>query len=160
MAKKQKKKVKLIETVQFDDLERAKRKVKFAKIDLIRIIIGFVFALISTGATVYGLFGNIEINDWMPITFICAVPAYLIGGGIFKAIKTAFRFAKVGWFLIPMFPADILFSVVFLIFGLFAFFCVPAVFVGLNYIQHKRTLDAAQIYLAECGYVMSAETEE
>lgn len=160
MAKKQKEKVKLIETVQFDDLERAKRKVKFAKIDLIRIIIGFVFALISTGATVYGLFGNSGSDSWFATTIICAVPAYLIGGGIFKAIKTAFRFAKVGWFLIPMFPADILFSLVFLIFGLFAFFCVPAVFVGLNYIQHKRTLDAAQSYLAQCGYVMSVETEE
>lgn len=160
MAKKQREKVKLIETVQFNDLERAKRTVTFAKINLIRIIIGFVIALVATGFTAYGIFGQAEISDWLPYTILCAVPAYLIGGGIFKALKAAFKFAKIGWFLIPVFPADILFAVAFLIFGLFGFFFVPAIFVGLNYIQHKKTLDAARSYLVQCGYAMSAEIEE
>lgn len=160
MAKKQREKVKLIETVQFTDLERAKRTVTLAKINLIRIIIGFVFALVATGFTAYGLFGHPADISWLGYTIFCAVPAYLIGGGIFKALKSAFKFAKIGWFLIPMFPADILIAIGFLIFGLFAFFCIPAVFVGLNYIQHKKTLDAAQSYLAQCGYVMSAENKE
>ena len=159
MTKKQKEKVSLIETVQFTDLERAKRTVTLAKINLIRIIIGFVFALVATGFTAYGLFGKAEIGAWFPYTILCAVPAYLIGGGIFKALKSAFKFAKIGWFLIPVFPADILFAVAFLFFGMFGFFCIPAVFVGLNYIQHKRTLDAANSYLAQCGYTVSV-TEE
>lgn len=160
MAKKQREKVKLIETVQFNDLERAKRTVTFAKINLIRIIIGFVFALAATGSTAYGLFGQPADSTWVGYTMLFAIPAYLIGGGIFKALKTAFKFAKIGWFIIPVFPADLLFAIAFLIFGLFGFFCIPAIFVGLNYIQHKRTLDAAKSYLAQCGYVMSAENQE
>ena len=44
MAKKQKQKEKLFEEVQFQDIERAKREVKFAKVNQIRILIGFVFS--------------------------------------------------------------------------------------------------------------------
>lgn len=153
MAKKKKEKIQLIEQVQFEDLERAKRAVSLAKINQIRILIGLVFALVATGFTAYGLFGKANMDSWFPVTLLCAVPAYLIGGGIGKALKAAWKVAKIGWFLIPVFPADILFGFAFLLLGMFGFFCVPAFFVGVNYIQHKRTLDAANSYLAQCGYV-------
>lgn len=160
MAKKKKEKVKLIEEVIFADLEHAKRTVTLAKINQIRILIGLVFALVATGFTAYGLFGQAEVGNWLPYTMLCAIPAYLIGGGIFKALKAAFKVAKIGWFLIPVFPVDLAIGATFLIFGIFGFFCVPAFFVGVNYIQHKKTLDAAKSYLAQRGYAMAAETEE
>lgn len=156
MAKKQRGKINLIESVQFEDLERAKRTVSLAKINQIRILIGFVFALAATGFTAYGYFSHAAFGEWFLGTMLCAIPAYLIGGGIFKALKTAWKIAKIGWFLIPVFPVDVLFGIGFLFLGLCGFFCIPAVFVGINYVQHKRTLDAAQSYLAQCGYAMSS----
>lgn len=160
MAKKKKEKVKLIESVQFEDLEHAKRTVTRAKINQIRILIGLVFAVISTGYTVYGLLGNPADTTWVGFSIILAIPAYLIGGGIGKALKAAWNITKIGWFLIPVFPADLLLAIGFFFVSVFLFLFIPIVFVGLNYVQHKKTLDTAKSYLAQCGYVMSAETEE
>ena len=161
MAKKKREKITLIEQVQFEDVERAKRAVSLAKVNQIRILIGLVFAVIATGFTIFGLFGKGD-GSWLATTILCAIPAYLIGGGIGKALKAAWKVAKFGWFLIPVFPIDLLIGLVGLIWGGFAFFCVPVFFVGINFIQHKRTLDAAKAYLAMCGYVYESEsaTEE
>lgn len=155
MAKKQKEKQKLIEDIVFEDFAKAERTVKFAKINLIRVIIGLVLAVIGTGLSLYGLFGN---GDAMMGIYV-AIPAYLIGGGIFKALKTAFKLAKIGWFIVPVFPADLAFALVFLIFGIVAFLFVPIVFVGLNYIQHNKTYQAAQEYLAGCARAENTVTE-
>lgn len=159
MARKKREKTKLIEDVLFTDFEQAKRAVTLAKINQIRILIGLAFALVATGFTAYGIFGQAEVGNWFPYTIICAIPAYLIGGGIFKALKAAWKVAKIGWFLIPVFPADLLGGIVFLFFGIFGFFCVPVFFVGINYVQHKKTLDAAKRYLAQCGYALSSNEE-
>lgn len=160
MAKKQKEKTKLIEAVQFKDVERAKRAVALAKINQIRILIGLVIAIVATGLTAYGLFGKPED----PVVFIflapfLAVPAYLIGGGIGNVLKTAWKITKIGWFLIPVFPADVLFAIAFFFFSIFGMCLVPVIFVGLNYLQHKQTLDAAKSYLAQCGYAASSVEE-
>lgn len=160
MARKKKEKAKLIEDVLFQDVERAKRAVTFAKINQIRILIGLVLALISTGFTVYMILGKPED----PLAFYgyalaLAVPAYLIGGGIGNVLKTAWKITKIGWFLIPVFPADVLFAIAFFFMSIFGMCFVPVIFVGLNYIQHKKTLDAAKSYLAQCGYAASSVEE-
>lgn len=160
MARKKRKQTKLIEDVQFKDIERAKRAVTFAKVNQIRILIGLIIALIATGFTAYSFWGN---ADYPPL-YICVasligVVAYLIGGGIFNALKMAMKITKFGWFIIPVFPADILIGILAFFFSIFALLCVPVVFVGLNYVQHKRTLDAAQSYLAQCGYTYSSLEE-
>ena len=160
MAKKQKEKVSLFETVQFEEFEHAKRVVTLAKINQIRILIGLVIALISTGFTAYGIFGNVEKPESVFITAcIIAIPAYLIGGGIGRALKLAWSIAKFGWFLIPVFPADLGIGAIFLFFSIIGLLFVPVIFVGLNYIQHKKTLDAAKSYLAQCGYAVSSVEE-
>lgn len=160
MAKKKKEKVKLFEAVQFEDLEHAKRTVTLAKINQLRILIGLAFAAISTGYTIYGLLGNPADSSWMGFAMILAFPAYLIGGGIGKALKAAWNITKIGWFLIPVFPADLLLAIGFFFISLILFLFIPIVFVGLNFIQHKKTLDNAKSYLAQCGYAMTAEVEE
>ena len=88
MAKKQKEK--LFEEVQFQDIERAKREVKFAKVNQIRILIGFIIAIVSTIFTAIAIWGNAEDPSkfWLLAAFF-AIPAYLIGGGIFKALGVA-----------------------------------------------------------------------
>ena len=155
MAKRTREKISFIEKVQFQDVERAKRAVALAKINQIRILIGLVFAVISTGFTAFGLFGDGDKVLCFATAFLLAFPAYLIGGGIFKALKAAWKVAKIGWFIIPVFPADLLCGIGTLIIGMFCFFCIPVFFVGANYLQHKRTLDAANSYLAQCGYAMA-----
>ena len=159
MARKQREKTKLIESVQFEDFEQAKRTVTLAKFNLIRILIGLAFALAATCFTAYGLFGNPESNTWAGVAFFLAIPAYLIGGGIGKALKAAWKITKIGWFVIRVFPLDILLAIAFFIFAIFGFMFIPVIFVGLNYIQHNKTLNAAKSYLAQCGYAVSGSQE-
>ena len=78
MAKKQKEK--LFEEVQFQDIERAKREVKFAKVNQIRILIGFIIAIVSTIFTAIAIWGNAEDPSkfWLLAAFFafcaCSVP--------------------------------------------------------------------------------------
>ena len=156
-----KEKISFIEEVQFKDLEHAKRSVTLAKVNQIRILVGFVIAAIAMVFTIIGIANKDSFPSGSFTTaFILAIPAYLIGGGIGKALKVAWKITKFGWFMIPVFPADILFSVAFFFISIFFLLFVPVIFVGINYVQHKKTLDAAQSYLAQCGYAMETTSEE
>ena len=155
MAKKKKEEVKLIEDAVFDSVEKAQREVKFAKINMIRTLIGAAFAVLSTVLLLIALFGK-DSNFYM-YAALPAIPAYLIGGGIGKAVKAAWKITKIGWFLIPVFPADVLLAIAFFILSLFVFFYLPIIFVGLNYVEHKRAYNAAQAYLAQYAPYMDME---
>ena len=155
MAKKKKEEVKLIEDAVFDSVEKAQREVKFAKINMIRTLIGAAFAVLSTVLLLIALFGK-DSNYYM-YAALPAIPAYLIGGGIGKAVKAAWKITKIGWFLIPVFPADVLLAIAFFILSLFVFFYLPIIFVGLNYVEHKRAYNAAQAYLAQFAPKMAVQ---
>lgn len=160
MARKKRERTKLVEDVQFKDFEQAKRAVTLAKVNQIRILIGLVIALVATGLTAYGILGDAED----PVMYIGLAPflgvvAYLVGGGIGNALRTAWKITKIGWFLIPVFPVDLLLGIAFFFISIFGLLCIPAVFVGLNYLQHNKTLQAAKSYLAQCGYALSSHEE-
>lgn len=159
MAKKnkEKKKTTLLETIQFQDLKRAKREVSFAKINQLRILIGFLLSIIATYLSFRGLVNQSEA--WVGGLFL-GVLSYLIGGGLGRAIKTAWRITKIGWFVIPFFPMDILIALVCFMFSMYGLMFIPVFFVGLNYLQHKKTLDAAKRYLAECGHAVAVAEAE
>lgn len=155
MAKKKKEEVKLIEDAVFDSVEKAQKEVKFAKINMIRTLIGAAFAVLSTVLLLIALFGK-DSNYYM-YAALPAIPAYLIGGGIGKAVKAAWKITKIGWFMIPVFPADVLLAIAFFILSLFVFFYLPIIFVGLNYVEHKRAYNAAQAYLAQFAPNMTVQ---
>lgn len=155
MAKKKKEEVKLIEDAVFDSVEKAQKEVKFAKFNMIRTLIGAAFAVLSTVLLLIALFGK-DSNYYM-YAALPAIPAYLIGGGIGKAVKAAWKITKIGWFLIPVFPADVLLAIAFFILSLFVFFYLPIIFVGLNYVEHKRAYNAAQAYLAQFAPNMAVQ---
>lgn len=164
MAKKakEKKKATLLETVQFQDLKRAKREVSFAKINQLRILVGFLLAIVATYLSFKGLMDQSEI--WVG-GFFLGVLSYLIGGGLGRAIKTAWNITKFCWFVIPFFPMDVILALCGFGFSLYGLMFVPVFFVGLNYLQHKKTLEAAKRYLAECDHAVAmaaaeAKTEE
>lgn len=142
------KKVNLFEEPLFDSVEKAQREVKFAKVNMIRTLIGTAFAVLSTVFLLIALIG--KDSQYYVLAALPAIPAYLIGGGIGKAVKAAWKITKIGWFLIPVFPVDVLLSIVFFILSLFVFFYLPIIFVGLNYVEHKRALNAAEEYLMLC----------
>lgn len=145
MAKK-KENIKLIEDAWFDSAEKAQREVKFAKVNMIRTLIGTAFAVLSTVLLLIALFGG--DSQYYMFAALPAIPAYLIGG-IGKAVKAAWKITKIGWFLIPVFPVDVLLAIWFFFISLFVFFYLPIIFVGLNYVEHRRALKAAEAYLAQ-----------
>ena len=157
MAKKQKEK--LFEEVVFQDIEKAKREVKFAKINQVRILIGFGLSLIATVFTALSLWGNPENHyTFLGLAGVLAIPSYLIGGGIFKALGVAWKITKISWVLIPVFPVDIIIAIFCFFVSFYACLFVPVIFVGINYIQHKRTLAAAKSYLELCGMMVENAT--
>ena len=101
---------------------------KFAKINLIRILIGAAFAVLSAILLLIALIG--KDSQYYMFAALPAIPAYLIGGGIGKAVKAAWKITETGWYLIPVFPADVLLAVAFFFLSLFAFFYLPIIFVG------------------------------
>ena len=153
---KTKEKIELIETVGFESVEKAQREVKFAKVNMIRTLIGTAFAVLSTVLLLIALIG--KDSQYYVYAALPAIPAYLIGGGIGKAIKAAWKITKIGWFLIPVFPVDVLLSIAFFFLSLFVFFYLPIILVGLNYVEHKRALKAAEAYLAQ--YAVSAAGQQ
>lgn len=153
---KQKKKASLFETVQYKDFERAKRAVKFAKVNQIRILIGFLLSIVATYLSFKGLADQSEI--WVGGLFL-GIVSYLIGGGIGRAIKTAWNITKICWFMIPFFPLDLGLALLGFIFSLYGLMFVPIFFVGMNYIQHKRNLDEAKRYLAAAGQAVTQNAE-
>ena len=152
---KMKENVKLIETVGFESVEMAQREVKFAKVNMIRTLIGTAFAVLSTVFLLIALIG--KDSQYYVCAALPAIPAYLIGGGIGKAIKAAWKITKIGWFLIPVFPVDVLLSIAFFFLSLFVFFYLPIIFVGLNYVEHKRALNEAEAYLVQFAPYTAAQ---
>lgn len=149
------KKVNLIEETVFESVEKAQREVKFAKVNMIRTLVGTAFAVLSTVFLLVALFGG--NSQYYGIAVLPAVPAYLIGGGIGKAIKAAWKITKIGWCLIPVFPVDVILSIAFFFLALLMFLFVPIIFVGLNYVEHKRALNAAESYLVQYAPYMAVQ---
>lgn len=143
----------VIETITNTDFAKAEKTVKFAKINLIRIAIGMVIAIAASIYTVLALQNGGFDSDYLPISMLLSMAAYLVGGGIFKALKAAGSFAKWGLILVPFFPANLLAGLCTLIMSIFLLLFVPIVFVGKNLVQHKKSLDEANYYLANCARV-------
>ena len=121
-----------------------------------RIKIGMI---IAAGATVFdvvafmldkggqkGTFLEILVGTLLTIGVIGAIVSYIVEGGFGTALRWAKNLAVFGWIILP-FPADILTGIMFFVLAILAFFCVPIVFVLLNYRQTKKDRDAAEQYL-------------
>ena len=150
MKKNKRNNTKVIETITYTNFEQAQKTVNSAKVNLIRISIGFALSVAATICTLI-LLGDGSKTTLIPVSMLLGIASYLIGGGIFKALKMAGKFAKIGWFIIPAFPADLLIGFGTLIMSAICFLFVPVIFVGMNFIQHKKNLDEANRYLANCA---------
>ena len=141
----------VIETITSADYAKAEKTVKFAKINFIRIAIGMAIAIVASIFTILTMQNGGFDSEYLPISLLLSMAAYLVGGGIFKALKTAGSFAKWGLFLVPFFPANLITGLCTLVMSIFLLMFVPVVFVGKNLAQHKKSLDEANSYLTHCA---------
>ena len=88
-------------------------------------ILGTIFGIIF----LKGLFDSTNTDFWAGPAFLCAVAAYFLCGGIGYAVKTAWGIAKALWFLVPVFPADVVLGLAGFLLGFFMLFFVPVFFV-------------------------------
>ena len=95
--------------------------------------IGLGFSIIGTICGVVFIVAMLKGGSEMMIMFLpallCSFISYILCGGLGYTIKAAFGFAKTMWFLIPVFPLDLLLGIVGFILGLFFLLFVPVFFV-------------------------------
>ena len=144
---KEKEKQGLFKTTQFDDAAYA--KLKRVNLGLIISAVATVFSIIA-----FSTINNQKLSGLCSFSFIVcivgAIASYIIGGGFGNAVSLAFRISKWGWFLIPIFPVDIIFFFIALEFAILAFFFLPVFFVWMNQLQIKKDKAAAEEYLKYC----------
>lgn len=144
-----KNKKKLIQHTEFNSYAQAKDMVDTSKRRVTRIFIGLIIAAIASSLTAYACFGNpADPIRFYLFAFLLSIPAYIIGGGFGKALRAAKSLAVFGWFVVPIFPVDLLLLLFTLPLALFCFFLVPVVFVFLNYIQNNTDYREAKKYLS------------
>lgn len=145
----------MIEHSEFNSYAQAKDVAERSKHRVTRIFIGLVIAIIASGLTAYAFFGDpAEPIAFYGSAFLLSIPAYILGGGFGRALRAAKKLAVFGWFVIPVFPADLILLLITIPLALFCFFLVPVVFVLMNYIQNNADYKEAKKYLS---YYTSAE---
>jgi hypothetical protein len=144
------KKASIFETAAFTDVINAQAtidaydgKVKRIKIGL--ILCGVSFLLLVLCAYTVGIISNILFYG----SLLTTLAAYIVGGGLGIAIRTAFRIAGIGWIILP-FPLDIFTGLVTLIFSLTCFACLPVVFILINLLQTIRDKRHAEEFIDYC----------
>lgn len=148
MAKK-----KLIEKMEFDNYAYAKDVYEKSAAKLLRIKIGLIIAAVATVCSVLAMvFHNISDSRiltplFVLIAFFVSLVAYIVGGGILIALKTAKKLTDFGGSIFP-FPIGLITGFATLFFSVLAFFFVPLVFVFINFIQQKKNRDNAAEYLS------------
>lgn len=86
-------------------------------------------------------------NVMLLICLIGSLVSYIMAGGILKSIRYSFRIAVVGWFIVPVFPFDLCIGLIALMLSIFAFIFVPIVSVGINYVQTKKDIEDAELFI-------------
>ncbi len=141
---KKKESNKLFESVEYD-IAKAEKVIAKSQKKIEKSKIGLIVAGVATALTAIAFL--VPVLDFLIVfAFLASIAAYIIGGGIKIALKTAWKIAKFGWFIIP-FPYDIATGICTLIFAVFGFLFIPVVFVFVNFLQIKKDLKEAQEFL-------------
>ncbi len=150
MAKKEKSKQQFFKKAEFDSYEAAKQVVDRAKFRNTLSWIGMALAVIGSIICLIHLSSE-GLNDGFisgaTIGMLFAIPAYILCGGLGRALRFAFSVAKWGWVIAP-FPFDLITGLAGLFLGI-GFFCLfPVIFSAMSFIEHNREYDAAKLFLA------------
>lgn len=81
------------------------------------------------------------------ICLVGSLISYAIAGGILKSIRYSFRIAIVGWCIIPIFPINLCIGLLALMLSVLTFIFVPIVSIGINYVQTKKDIEDAELFI-------------
>ena len=153
MKKKAKEKKGLFENMEFnsaqyahDVAEEMETKAKKAKRAL-------PIAAVGSICGVLGLAMDIDTSGGFLLVvaaFLIAIVSYVLGGGILVGVKWVWRITVFGWFIIPVFPIDIVVGIFALIIALYGLCLFPIIAVSLNYRQLCKNREDALTYLKYC----------
>ena len=150
MSKTNRKTRPMIQHMEFDSYAEAQDMVDAAEARSTRILIGLAVAAVSTVLTVLAFLLNSDASSiLLGLAFLLAIPAYVIGGGLGKAIRSAWNLAVFGWFILP-FPYDLGVGLATFCIALMCFFFAPLVFVLVSYCQNASDLKSAREYMGYC----------
>lgn len=151
----------LFEQMVFNDVQYAKDTMAICEEKLARNKTALYIAAGGTLCTVLSflLTGTVMEEIFVWIAICASIVSYIIGGGIKIALSWTWKICKFGWFIIPIFPIDIVAGIGAFIVAVFAFFLVPIVCVWLNRRQISKDYEAAKQYLSYCAPVGN-ENEE
>ena len=79
---------------------------------------------------------------------VFAAVVFAIGGGFKNALSTCVKIGKIVWFVIPIFPADIIIGLSFGLTALILVLWFPIVFVLINRVQISKDRKAAAQYMS------------
>ena len=140
MSKKQ-----LFEEMKFDNYQYALDVKKDAEEKLEKA--NSVFKLSILGS-ILGIFGSFIFNG-VPgvIGLVIGIICYKKTGGLKKAFSWGWKLAKFGWFMVPIFPIDLMIGFAFLISVPYFFLFCPALLINILKKQAKKDIEQADEYL-------------
>lgn len=154
--RRKKKSAELFEAETFENksaaqefLDKNAAKMKRSQIGLIAAVISSVFGVLYFMIAFGGASSSSFIRDMEGVFGLIAIIgsfiSYVLTGGILNSLRYSFRIAKFGWFIIPAFPFDLMLGAIALILAIFTFLLIPIVSVGINYVQTKKNIEAADL---------------
>ena len=152
-----KKKSHLFEETTFEGRDAAQEFLDKNAATMKRSKLGLQVAVIASIFAVFCLmlaFDVVSIDLPIPIEnamlLIClggSLVSYVMAGGILKSIRYSFRIAIVGWCIIPIFPIDLCIGLLALMLSVLTFIFVPIVSIGINYVQTKKDIEDAELFI-------------
>lgn len=151
MSKKEGKKVSLFEEMHFEDAAYAQAVISMCEKKKKRNVIGLIACAIATifdfAFLNFGFGEVVDVGASFGIIIGVGVIALLIGGALKGALKTLWTLVKIGYYVIPIFPIDLI--VAWVVFGfmgiMFAMF--PIVFVLFERYKIYKEQKEAELFL-------------
>lgn len=129
-----------------ENIEKANKGIRIGLVSMALLLAASIIP--STNGILASISAIFEIG-WL----VTVVMTYVVGGGIKKAFSIGWKLAKITWFVIPVFPLDIVIAVCMGVAVLFAYFYTPVFFVWLYKRQEEKDLAVAQQYVAQAENV-------
>lgn len=115
-----------------------------------KLICAGVSLLTSVSWLIYLLLESVlptTVEDLLLVPLGIGIIATIISGPI-TVVKTIFKIARTGWYIIPFFLLDIVVFLFGLIFAVLGLLFVPVLYCAINLYQSNKTKKAAEEFLA------------
>ena len=113
-------------------------------------IVAFLLILLSS------VFGEAVVVFFLYVFMVSLVAALVIGiavyiklGGFGVALKAAGKITKASWYIIPVFPADIIIAMTVFVFSLYALLFLPIIILNKIVKEIENDYEAAEEYIKE-----------